>query len=142
MTTTTTDSQIELNDDEMLVFVYGTLKRGYGNHRLLTTAEFVKEATLSGFELFDSGFPVATPAKNGDESFVRGEVFKIKRSVHLRSLDGLEGEGSMYHREVHTTEDGTEVSVYVGHDNFWGFDRMKKSWESTDGNRISHEWKR
>lgn len=124
----------------MLIFVYGTLKRGYGNNRLLQTAEFVREATLPGFRLHDSGFPVAE--KVSDEHFVKGEIFRIDPDKHLRSLDGLEGEGSMYHREIHTTEDGEEVSVYVGHDDFWKFDRMKQPWQKEVGNRLEHYWQR
>lgn len=143
-TTTTMNTTTDLDEDEMLVFVYGTLKQGYGNNRLLSTAEFVRNATISGFKLHDSGFPVAE--KTDDEHFVRGEIFKIKRSVHLRSLDGLEGyregnENSMYHREVHTTEDGEEVSLYVGKSNYWPFDRMGTPWASPSGNRVEHDWK-
>src|SRR5262245_6257639 len=84
-----------------LVFVYGTLKRGYGNHRLLLDATFVSEGqTIARCRLFDAGFPVLRRRLNRDGPWnapVRGEVFEVT-AQQLARLDSLEGEGRMYHR--------------------------------------------
>ena len=38
------------------LFVYGTLKRGFRNHRLLERQQFIREAvTLPRYRLFDRG---------------------------------------------------------------------------------------
>lgn len=120
------------------VFVYGTLKRGYGNNRLLQNKDckFVEERILPGFKAFfsfrDQGFPVAK-ASEGDS--LKGEVWEIPDgdSEVLRRLDGLEGEGYMYSR---TKAD--DVELYVGHPKAWTFDEMKEC-PSADG---VFEWNR
>lgn|SRR5690348_4803270 len=106
----------------MKVFVYGTLKQGYGNNRLLDKAKFVENAVIPGFKLYDSGFPVAAP----DEfSAVSGEIWDISGDHQERTLfnlDSLEGEGRMYNRQ----EVGEDTYMYVGHPRFWDFDKMKE----------------
>jgi len=43
----------------MKVFVYGTLKHGYGNHHVLEGSRFVgKGCTVAMCCLYDAGFPV------------------------------------------------------------------------------------
>jgi gamma-glutamylaminecyclotransferase len=85
-----------------LVFVYGTLKRGYGNNYILRNAAFVSEGqTLARCRLFNSGFPVLRRRLNRDGPWnapVRGEVFEVTDAATMRRLDSLEGEGRMYHR--------------------------------------------
>ena len=80
----------------MKVFVYGTLQRGSGNHRLLADARFLGEAvTVSLFGMTDVGFPFV----HADEAIapVAGELFDVDEHC-MRQLDRLEGEGSMYDR--------------------------------------------
>lgn len=74
------------------VFVYGTLKRGYGNHRLLEKASFVGNATIKGFVMFDMG---AFPGIMSGKGIIHGELYNINDSI-LESLDRLEGYNSMY----------------------------------------------
>lgn len=107
----------------MLVYVYGTLKSGYWNNRLLHSAKFVRDADVPGYKLYDVGFPVALPSK---EEVITGEIWDIgdpaadQTAKHtLQSLDWLENEGSMYHRTVVRTTDGAEVNMYVGGEAFW-----------------------
>lgn len=83
-----------------LVFVYGSLKRGYYNHRLLARAEFVGAAqTETRYRLLDLGphpalieYPTAPLA-------VVGEVYRIDAAT-LADLDRLEVEGTEYRRIV------------------------------------------
>lgn len=116
----------------MLVAVYGTLKRGYSNNRILRNSTFVAEGVVRGFKLFDSSFPVAAPS---DNDCIRVEVFDIGEpgtpacDNTLYNLDALEGyresmpESSMYHRkEVQVICDNgvtTTGNMYVGNPLFW-----------------------
>lgn len=95
------------------VFVYGTLKRGYGNYmRLLEGhAEFVGEArTRPEFTMLHlGGFPGIIP--NG-ETAISGEVFRVDPRV-LARLDGLEGHPNFYRRTPIILESGEAVETYV-----------------------------
>lgn len=115
----------------MKVFVYGTLKKGFHNHRCLEGAVYVKDAILAKpFRMFDTGgFPVILPAtENSPGYFPTGEIYELPESrageLILARLDRLESEGYMYHRKTVETMDGEEVSVYIGDEKV--FDRYAK----------------
>jgi gamma-glutamylcyclotransferase (GGCT)/AIG2-like uncharacterized protein YtfP len=81
-----------------LVFVYGSLKRGYWNNRLLATSRFLAEAITveDNFVMYDGAFPyVAT----GGISKVKGELFEVDNEETLRNLDRLEGVPTHYIRK-------------------------------------------
>lgn len=91
------------------VFVYGTLKRGHGNHRLLADSTFVGEDVLAGATLRDYGaFPAVELTLGG---VVHGEVYQVSHET-LRQLDRLEGVPSLYQRVRARTSTGA-VWVYV-----------------------------
>jgi gamma-glutamylcyclotransferase (GGCT)/AIG2-like uncharacterized protein YtfP len=118
----------------MKVFVYGTLKRGHGNHGLLNGSRFVGAAVLFGeFVLLDSGFPVCVEQPHGAP--VAGEVYEIDGAT-LQRLDHLEGEGSMYHRQLRTVvyeHGGADVAaVYVGDERRWGRTYIGGQWLTRD----------
>lgn len=108
----------------MKVFVYGTLKRGYGNNRLLERAVFMTEAmTVDKFDMINSGFPVLVPSEHGLP--VKGEVYDIGTDqVILDALDRLEGEGVMYdRRNIRVSwpdDEQATVGVYIGNPKYWG----------------------
>lgn len=81
------------------VFVYGTLKKGKGNHRLLTEATFLGRAKIKGPYLLVSlgGFPGVIKTQDGVEREVSGEVYQINDDI-LQSLDWLEGHPRFYER--------------------------------------------
>jgi len=126
-----------------LVFVYGTLKRGYGNYNriLKNTSQFMGEAvTLQKFDMLDSGFPVIMP--NDDGNVVKGEVFRVHQIPVLDDLDRLEGEGSMYDRkeiEVELKPDNggkpelAKVQVYIGCPAWQRRRRTNPLWLNEDG---------
>lgn len=101
----------------MLVAVYGSLRKGFGNHRLLDT----KEATYMGmFETAPiyvlkslSAFPGLL--KHGHTSVVM-EVYRVTQAVANR-IDTLEGYSgpdhdlNMYNKETIKTPYG-EASIY------------------------------
>jgi gamma-glutamylcyclotransferase (GGCT)/AIG2-like uncharacterized protein YtfP len=104
------------------VFVFGTLKRGHGNHRVLgSRAQLIGTAeTTARYRMFSVGFPVII--EDGDGHHVRGELYDIPPE-QLVSLDQLESEGRMYHRKVVyvTLKNGGPIQtyIYVGDENFW-----------------------
>ena len=67
-----------------LVFVYGTLKSGYGNNHILKTSRLLGAAeTIGKLRMFDAGFPVVRPRteKPGDwNATVMGEVYLVTAS--------------------------------------------------------------
>jgi gamma-glutamylaminecyclotransferase len=114
----------------MKVFVYGTLKRGFGNHYLLEGAKFIGPALLTGTHvLLDSGFPVCMPQPHG--ATVTGEVYEVDGEI-LSDLDRLESEGRMYHRQPwHVSyEDGSEdvAWVYIGDEAYWARTKVGGQW--------------
>lgn len=108
----------------MKIVVYGTLKRGYGNNRLLSKATFVKDIEVQGYKLYychkDSGFPVARPDPN---SSLLGEMFEVDEGI-IFNTDRLEGEGVMYNRVRLSDEVGENTYMYVGNHKFWDFNSM------------------
>jgi len=99
-----------------LLFVYGTLKRGCCNHRLLEDQSYVGPAqTRSGFILYDlGGYPgiVAAPDTPG----VVGEVWSVD-ARGLSTLDAFEGvPAGLYRRESISLQppyDRQQVDAYL-----------------------------
>jgi gamma-glutamylcyclotransferase (GGCT)/AIG2-like uncharacterized protein YtfP len=89
---------------KQLLFVYGTLKRGFGNNLLLRNAEFVGEATTvesDAFVMLTNGrFPAV---HRGIGHAVSGELYRVAPE-ELRRVDELENHPDWYVRqEVETT---------------------------------------
>ena len=97
------------------IMVYGSLKRGFGNHRLLETSKFMGNATTEPSFVMISlgGFPGIV---RGGETPISGEIFEVSDEV-LARLDRLEGHPTWYERQdiTVTLTDGstTEVEGYV-----------------------------
>lgn len=93
------------------VFVYGTLKRGHGNHRVLERggARFVGPDRIAGTMHDYGAFPVVTLAGAGS---VHGEVYEVTAET-LQRLDILEGTPTFYQRTRVRMSTGSEAWVYV-----------------------------
>ncbi len=94
------------------VFVYGSLKQGYGNNRLLATATFVcKDQTVD--ERFDLRCWGSYPAvyKDSDGTAVIGELYEVSDGT-MENLDCLEGYPSFYNREKVSLRSGVEAWMY------------------------------
>src|SRR5262249_3632646 len=104
------------------VFVYGTLKRGNYNHRLLQEfdAKFIGEAqTENRYAMRSHHFPVIFEDNCGLP--VAGEIYHVNDDC-LARLDQLEGVPHMYERRIDVvTENGKPVKthIYVATAGFW-----------------------
>lgn len=85
------------DQETYIVFVYGTLKKGFGNHRLLQDSEFIKEESFTGkFELISDGM-LPYLVKRDFTTTVHGELYKVNKET-LKRLDRLEGHPDFYKR--------------------------------------------
>lgn len=100
-----------------LLFTYGTLMRGYGNHRCIEGSKFLGTDRVKGFDMYSmSAYPCV---KIGDEEkIVYGEIFEITEEQFKR-CDSLEGYPRFYNRKEVTTETGKKVIIYfIEKDNY------------------------
>jgi gamma-glutamylcyclotransferase (GGCT)/AIG2-like uncharacterized protein YtfP len=81
------------------VLVYGTLKRGQGNHRCIADQEFIGEANtlLPDFQMYHlGGFPGVVKGTGK----IYGEMFRVSEESLHGPLDGLEGHPDFYKRQI------------------------------------------
>lgn len=92
------------------VFVYGSLRAGMGNHRLLTESVLVERKVLNTkhFMVSLGGYPALLPCP--ETRAITGEVYEVDNSTMAR-LDQLEGHPNFYKREV---IDGAWVYILQG----------------------------
>lgn len=79
------------------VFVYGTLKHGFYNHRWMQGSVYLgkAESTFHGYMMYDNGnYPVLV---TGSE-VVKGELYVVSEET-LKNLDMLEGHPDLYERK-------------------------------------------
>jgi gamma-glutamylcyclotransferase (GGCT)/AIG2-like uncharacterized protein YtfP len=100
----------------MLVFVYGSLKKGFYNHSLLKESTLVGPAvTAPEFTMYDLGsFPAIT--HEGTTS-IKGEVYDVKERT-LADLDRLEGHPFFYRRMEIDTPYGIAWIYIMPHKDF------------------------
>jgi len=110
----------DMFDETDLVFVYGTLKRGYGNNRLLRDSLFVSEDyTPDGWVMGSAGCPYSFPPRVVPDEYsylghkIKGEVYQLRNWFVARQLDWLEGYPHHYDREIITTEGGRSAWIYI-----------------------------
>lgn len=92
------------------VFVYGTLKRGQGNHHWLRGAPCRGRRRLPGARLHDLGpYPMAVRG----EGVIHGEIYALSAG-DLERLDELEDAPLLYQRHQLPLDDGSLAWVYLG----------------------------
>ena len=81
----------------MKVFVYGTLKKGFGNHYLLSNSKLLGDSyTKQAYDLYNLGY---YPAMTDNGNYIiKGELYEVDKDTLYR-LDMLEGEGYLYLRK-------------------------------------------
>lgn len=111
----------------MLVAVYGTLKKGRGNHGLMMDSEFINKETVKGFIMYNvGGFPVVY--RDINHSIVV-EVYEVSQHVLESNLDPLEGHPNWYKREQIETTVGTAWLYIMTDDRYRVQDRLINSGE-------------
>ena len=96
------------------VFVYGSLRKGLGNHGHLAGSHFLGDAALKNHDMHDYGYFPAIVQGSGT---VQGEVYEVgDRTLHR--LDLLEGHPKFYVRvrawvTGQEIGDGELVWVYI-----------------------------
>lgn len=116
---------------DVMVAVYGTLKRGCSNCYLLDQAEFLGVDTLNAITLYDLGpYPAA---REEPSQGIDVEVFAVNAD-QLERLDQLEGyfenepEKGLYTRKLLSTRYGT-AWVYLYNPAVEGFRKISSgSW--------------
>jgi gamma-glutamylcyclotransferase (GGCT)/AIG2-like uncharacterized protein YtfP len=101
--------------------VYGTLKRGRGNHGVLGNSVFLGEAvTVSKeFTMFDGGFPFVSDSFVDEDlnGSIVGELYETNDQRILSNLDRLEGVPYLYVKreiDVKTLDNITyQATIYV-----------------------------
>ncbi len=96
-----------------LVFVYGTLKKGFGNHYLLENSKFIGRAkTKEKYKMTANGIPFVSKSKA--VSHIIGEVYEVDDET-LEKLDFLEDHPDWYKREKVKVvlEDGKELEAWL-----------------------------
>lgn len=116
-----------MKEEGNLVFVYGTLKNGFGNHCLLEDSKFYADAYAYGV-MFGKGrpFPYAFFDRCEEEGdtvlcgkIIYGEVYSVSKDIIENNLDLLEGfcpenpEISNYLRK--------EINVFMGNERIRAF---------------------
>ena len=85
-----------------LLAVYGTLKKGHHNHRVIDDAEYLGACSIEGWAMYSLGyFPCIVPMKLSGRVVV--EVYKIPDLV---GTDRLEGYPNFYDRTKVVTSHG------------------------------------
>ena len=96
---------------DILIFVYGTLKKGYRNHFYLKDALYAGEAILNDYEMFDLGTYPGIRIRQG--SIVEGELYFIDIEMK-KHIDALEEEGTLYRCvKVEVLKNHQKVEAYV-----------------------------
>jgi gamma-glutamylcyclotransferase (GGCT)/AIG2-like uncharacterized protein YtfP len=124
------------------VFVYGSLKQGYGNHRLLETSTFIGKRLTRNTDFYMvslHSFPGVLKTESGEGFSIMGELYEVDDNT-LKNLDILEGNGHFYKREL--------VDIHSYPDKAWMYVLMDmpRSFYSSDGRVVEdedlrlHEW--
>lgn len=93
------------------LFVYGTLKKGFGNHHWLgPNSKFIEDSLISGFTMHDlSAYPAV---KMGGHANVYGEFYEVPDNV-IPYLDALEGHPDLFQRTEIRADNDEPFSVYL-----------------------------
>ena len=102
-----------------LVAVYGSLRKGFGNNRLLSDAEYVGTTTVEGWELYSLGaFPGAI---QGEGAPLTVELYRVGSMARLDMLEGtVNPDGAdprnLYNRVTVDTEYGEAYMYEFNHE--------------------------
>lgn len=121
-----------------LVFVYGTLKKNYSNHRCLGDSKLLGEAeTPAEYTLYDGGFPIV---ERGGKTSIKGEIYEVTDPSVLKRVYGLEGySGTPTSEGGHNWYDTDKLSTEFGMAEIFVQDQNKSGRSSVVSSGV---WKR
>lgn len=96
-----------------IVSVYGTLKKGHGNHILLEGSEFIGQGiTKEKYHMASSGIPYLIDTRDRDYQAII-ETYRVDNRT-LKRLDALEGHPHFYERKSTVViVDGQEIESFI-----------------------------
>jgi gamma-glutamylaminecyclotransferase len=103
------DHHLPIGENMHRLFVYGTLRNGYGNHTLIKDSIREEDSKLKGFDMYTHGlFPFIVEGKGevNVESYVVDDYT-------LQGVDRLEGHPTFYTRTKVKDVNGREGNTYV-----------------------------
>lgn len=102
---------------ESFVFVYGTLMKGFSNHRLLKGAKYLGLAqTVKKYRMSVGDYPLVNEKKA--DTKITGELYSVSNKI-LKNLDELEGykgndrSNNYYRKFVPVVNNDKRVDAYV-----------------------------
>lgn len=105
----------EAQPERTRVFVYGSLKRGYGLEHNLDHQLFIGEDVLHGYHMISLGvYPAIFRTAATADCRVHGEVYDVTNAC-LNRLDEVEGVPNFYHRATVRLETHGAAQVYCHH---------------------------
>ena len=101
-----------------LLFVYGSLKKGFDNHDLLSkyAKRLGKAHTVKKFAMFEDSFGNYPYLVDAPFTKIKGELYQIRRSELMQRIDEFEGAPDYYVRkkiEVKSHHGVKRAFVYV-----------------------------
>ena len=113
------DHNKEVDSFKELLFVYGSLKKGFDNHKLLDDkyAKRIGEAsTVDKFAMYEDNFGNYPYLIKEPINQIRGELYEIEKKELLDKIDEFEGAPEYYQRKkikVKTNKDTKQAFVYI-----------------------------
>jgi gamma-glutamylcyclotransferase (GGCT)/AIG2-like uncharacterized protein YtfP len=116
----------------MLLFVYGSLKKGLPLDRYLRDATFINTAEISGFTLYSARYYPVMFFCGDPNAKVVGELYEIDDVSHIDRIELSAG----YSRGVIAKYNGEEVQSYyyeeirpIGFSVWSGYERRKRQYQ-------------
>jgi len=132
----------------MLVWVYWTLKKWWGNHRVMEAAngKYIWDDYVEFKSIDSCGYPmVKFPHWEVTNKFLFIEVYEIEWDDALRHLDGLEWyyweweAYNLYNRIEVKTQSWKDISIYEI--NWWITDISDRYYVDRNGSNRYYNWK-
>ena len=104
-----------------LLFVYGSLKKGFDNHHLLSkyAKRLGKAHTVKKFAMYEDSFGNYPYLIDSPHAKIQGELYKITRAELMKKIDEFEGAPDYYVRkriEVKSHHGVQRAFVYIRED--------------------------
>lgn len=113
-----------MSKEKLKIAVYGSLRRGMGNYRLLETSKLLSTETVQdNFRMVDMGsYPGLIESEELNDIVV--EVYEVTPDTYKR-IERLESYPSFYDRKnVHTTEGEVGIYYLPGNSGWTSSDRL------------------